>query len=93
MKKIAQQSETGPATTILGGISTGMVSVFASVALGHAMCQRQQRADALRQAAGITLDAARLALLLQPGDVAHQARVPVDQARAVEAEAAQPGVV
>ncbi|MEZ5228946.1 MAG: sodium/proton-translocating pyrophosphatase [Acidimicrobiales bacterium] len=26
VKKIAQQSETGPATTVLGGISTGMVS-------------------------------------------------------------------
>ena len=33
VKKIAQQAETGPATTILGGISTGMVSVAASVAL------------------------------------------------------------
>ncbi|MGI9646534.1 MAG: sodium-translocating pyrophosphatase [Ilumatobacteraceae bacterium] len=33
VKKIANQAETGPATTILGGISTGMVSVFASVAL------------------------------------------------------------
>ncbi len=33
VKKIAHQSETGPATTILGGISTGMISVFASVAL------------------------------------------------------------
>jgi K(+)-stimulated pyrophosphate-energized sodium pump len=33
VKKIAQQSETGPATTILGGISTGMISVAASVAL------------------------------------------------------------
>jgi K(+)-stimulated pyrophosphate-energized sodium pump len=33
VKKIAGQSETGPATTVLGGISTGMVSVFASVAL------------------------------------------------------------
>ncbi len=33
VKKIALQSETGPATTILGGISTGMVSVMASVAL------------------------------------------------------------
>jgi K(+)-stimulated pyrophosphate-energized sodium pump len=33
VKKIAQQSETGPATTILGGISTGMVSVAASVVL------------------------------------------------------------
>jgi len=33
VKKIAGQSETGPATTILGGISTGMISVFASVAL------------------------------------------------------------
>jgi K(+)-stimulated pyrophosphate-energized sodium pump len=33
VKKIAQQSETGPATTILGGISTGMVSVAASVLL------------------------------------------------------------
>ena len=33
VKKIAEQSETGPATTILGGISTGMVSVAASVVL------------------------------------------------------------
>jgi len=33
VKKIAQQSETGPATTILGGISAGMVSVCASVVL------------------------------------------------------------
>jgi len=33
VKKIAQQSETGPATTVLSGISTGMVSVAASVAL------------------------------------------------------------
>ena len=33
VKKIANQSETGPATTVLGGISTGMVSVAASVAL------------------------------------------------------------
>ena len=33
VKKIAEQSETGPATTILGGISAGMVSVAASVAL------------------------------------------------------------
>jgi K(+)-stimulated pyrophosphate-energized sodium pump len=33
VKKIAHQSETGPATTILGGVSTGMISVFASVAL------------------------------------------------------------
>jgi K(+)-stimulated pyrophosphate-energized sodium pump len=33
VKKIAQQTETGPATTILGGISTGMISVAASVAL------------------------------------------------------------
>ena len=33
VKKIAGQSQTGPATTILGGISTGMISVFASVAL------------------------------------------------------------
>ncbi|HSH10360.1 MAG TPA: sodium-translocating pyrophosphatase [Ilumatobacter sp.] len=33
VKKIAKQSETGPATTILGGISTGMVSVAASVSL------------------------------------------------------------
>ena len=29
VKKIAQQAETGPATTILGGISAGMVSVAA----------------------------------------------------------------
>jgi K(+)-stimulated pyrophosphate-energized sodium pump len=33
VKKIAAQTETGPATTILGGISTGMISVAASVAL------------------------------------------------------------
>ncbi len=33
VKKIAQQTETGPATTILGGISAGMVSVAASVSL------------------------------------------------------------
>ena len=33
VKKIAQQTETGPATTILSGISTGMISVAASVAL------------------------------------------------------------
>ncbi len=33
VKKIAQQTETGPATTILGGISAGMVSVSASVVL------------------------------------------------------------
>jgi K(+)-stimulated pyrophosphate-energized sodium pump len=33
VKKIARQSETGPATTILGGISAGMVSVAASVIL------------------------------------------------------------
>ncbi len=33
VKKIARQSETGPATTVLGGISTGMVSVAASVGL------------------------------------------------------------
>jgi K(+)-stimulated pyrophosphate-energized sodium pump len=33
VKKIARQSETGPATTILGGISAGMVSVAASVVL------------------------------------------------------------
>ena len=33
VKKIANQSETGPATTVLGGISTGMVSVAASVVL------------------------------------------------------------
>ena len=33
VKKIAGQTETGPATTILGGISAGMVSVAASVAL------------------------------------------------------------
>ncbi len=33
VKKIAKQSETGPATTILSGISSGMVSVAASVAL------------------------------------------------------------
>ena len=33
VKKIAQQAETGPATTILGGISTGMVSVASSIGL------------------------------------------------------------
>ena len=33
VKKIATQSETGPATTVLAGISIGMLSVFASVAL------------------------------------------------------------
>ncbi len=33
VKKIAAQTETGPATTILSGISAGMVSVAASVAL------------------------------------------------------------
>ena len=33
VKKIAVQTETGPATTVLKGISTGMVSVAASVAL------------------------------------------------------------
>ena len=33
VKRIAKASETGPATTILGGISAGMVSVAASVVL------------------------------------------------------------
>ncbi len=33
VKNIADQAETGPATTVLGGISTGMVSVAASVVL------------------------------------------------------------
>ena len=33
VKKIARQSETGPATTILGGISSGMVSVASAVVL------------------------------------------------------------
>ncbi|MGY6499513.1 MAG: sodium-translocating pyrophosphatase [Acidimicrobiales bacterium] len=33
VKKIAGQSQTGPATTILGGISAGMISVAASVGL------------------------------------------------------------
>jgi len=33
VKKIASQSETGPATTVLSGVSTGMVSVAASVVL------------------------------------------------------------
>jgi K(+)-stimulated pyrophosphate-energized sodium pump len=33
VKKIAKQSETGPATTVLSGVSTGMVSVAASVVL------------------------------------------------------------
>jgi K(+)-stimulated pyrophosphate-energized sodium pump len=32
VKKIAKQSETGPATTVLAGVSIGMASVFASVA-------------------------------------------------------------
>jgi K(+)-stimulated pyrophosphate-energized sodium pump len=33
VKKIAQQTETGPATTILSGISAGMISVASSVVL------------------------------------------------------------
>ena len=33
VRKIAAQSETGPATTVLSGLSAGMVSVAASVAL------------------------------------------------------------
>jgi K(+)-stimulated pyrophosphate-energized sodium pump len=33
VKKIARQSETGPATTVLAGISSGMISVAASVGL------------------------------------------------------------
>ncbi len=33
VKKIARQSETGPATTVLAGISSGMISVAGSVAL------------------------------------------------------------
>lgn len=33
VKKIAKQSETGPATTVLSGISAGMISVAASVVL------------------------------------------------------------
>jgi K(+)-stimulated pyrophosphate-energized sodium pump len=33
VKKIAKQSETGPATTVLSGVSTGMVSVASSVGL------------------------------------------------------------
>ncbi len=33
VRKIARQSETGPATTVLAGISSGMVSVAASVVL------------------------------------------------------------
>jgi K(+)-stimulated pyrophosphate-energized sodium pump len=33
VKKIANQSETGPATTVLSGVSTGMVSVASSVIL------------------------------------------------------------
>jgi K(+)-stimulated pyrophosphate-energized sodium pump len=33
VKKIARQAETGPATTILGGLSAGMISVAASVVL------------------------------------------------------------
>ncbi|WP_420452669.1 sodium-translocating pyrophosphatase [Ilumatobacter sp.] len=33
VKKIAEQSETGPATTVLSGISSGMVSVAGSVVL------------------------------------------------------------
>jgi K(+)-stimulated pyrophosphate-energized sodium pump len=33
VKKLAGQAQTGPATTILGGVSAGMISVAASVAL------------------------------------------------------------
>ncbi len=33
VKKIAAQAETGPATTILSGISAGMISVATSVGL------------------------------------------------------------
>jgi K(+)-stimulated pyrophosphate-energized sodium pump len=33
VKRIASQSQTGPATTILGGVSAGMISVAASVVL------------------------------------------------------------
>ena len=33
VKRIAKQSETGPATTVLGGVSTGMASVASSVVL------------------------------------------------------------
>ncbi|MEY2967862.1 MAG: pyrophosphate-energized proton pump [Actinomycetota bacterium] len=33
VKRIAKQSETGPATTVLGGISVGMISVATSVVL------------------------------------------------------------
>ena len=33
VKKIASQAETGPATTVLGGVSAGMISVAASVIL------------------------------------------------------------
>jgi len=52
VRKIARQSETGPATTILAGISAGMVSVAASVVLvvagvGIAYWGGQQAADAL----------------------------------------------
>jgi len=52
VKKIAAQSETGPATTILGGISAGMISVGASVLLvaagiGIAYWGGEQAADGL----------------------------------------------
>src|SRR3546814_7909025 len=52
VKKIAQQAETGPATTILGGISAGMISVAASVILvaigiGVAYCGGEQAAEGL----------------------------------------------
>jgi len=52
VKKIAKQAETGPATTILGGISAGMVSVAASViliviAVGVAFWGGEQTAEGL----------------------------------------------
>jgi K(+)-stimulated pyrophosphate-energized sodium pump len=52
VKKIAAQAETGPATTILGGISAGMISVAASVILvvtgvGVAYWGGQQAVDGL----------------------------------------------
>jgi K(+)-stimulated pyrophosphate-energized sodium pump len=52
VKKIAAQTETGPATTILAGISAGMVSVAASVVLvvagvGVAYWGGQQAVDGL----------------------------------------------
>ena len=40
VKKIAQQSETGPATTIISGIAVGMMSTAVPILL---ICSRQLR--------------------------------------------------